>query len=447
MKIRPAKRTLAVIALSILVMGLFMVRDLRPVAADSDLTYEKLKLLTDVLETIQSKYVDKPDPDKLIDGAIKGMVASLDPHSSYMGPEEFKELRIETSGKFSGIGIEITIRDDFLTVVSPIEGTPAYQAGLKAGDRIIKVDGKLTKQMTLMDAVKVIRGPKGSPVELTILRKGEGKLLDFSIVRDVIPLISVKSRILAPGFGYLRVTNFQSRTVNESLKALSDLEAMEGGLKGLVLDLRNNPGGLLNSAVDFCDIWLDKGLIVYTEGRVKAQNMKFRASPGGAERDYPIVVLVNNGSASASEIVAGALKDHGRAVIMGQRTFGKGSVQTIIPFGGNAGLRLTTARYYTPAGVSIQAKGIEPDVDVELLPPPEDNGDKPAKAFREQDLQGHIAGEGEEPTGTKEEQAAARVNEEEQTTRRMLRMDNQLREALGLLKAWEVFSARTRQAD
>ena len=302
--------------------------------------------------------------------------------------------------------------------------------GLKAGDKIIKVDGKLTKQMSLMDAVKQIRGEKGTKVILTILRQDAKELMDFTIVRDVIPIVSVKSRMLDENYGYIRVTTFQSRTSKEIKEALEKLNPPDKPLKGLVLDLRNNPGGLLSEAVDVADIWISDGLIVYTEGRVANQNMKFYAQPDDDGNGYPLVVLVNQGSASASEIVAGALKDHGRAVVLGTQTFGKGSVQTIIPFGDDSGMRLTTARYYTPSGNSIQAKGIAPDVVVEFVPPAEKKENAQGMEFRERDLSGHIEndkpGEGEED---KFKEAA-----------KALQRDNQLREALGLLKGWEIFS-------
>jgi len=428
MRVIPSKRVLILLLIGMLGLTLVMSRNLSEVSADTEPTYKKLKLLAEVLETIQSRYVEPPEPEALVYGAIKGMVSALDPHSAFLTPDEFKELQIETSGRFSGIGIEITIRDGVLTVVAPIEGTPADKAGIQAGDKIIKVDGKLTKQMSLMDAVKSIRGAKGSEVVLTILRAGENKLLDYSIVRDVIPLISVKSRILDEGYGYLRVSSFQSRTVSELKKALEDLEGAKPPLKGLILDLRNNPGGLLNQAVEVADLWLEEGLIVYTEGRDASQNMKFHAHPNQTHRDYPMVLLVNRGSASASEIVAGALKDHNRAVILGTQTFGKGSVQTIIPFEDNSGLRLTTARYYTPSGLSIQVKGITPDVVVEALPAPQESAE--TKALRERDLEGHM----------ENHQAAEEVDPEKQAVAKLLRQDNQLREALSLLKAWQVFS-------
>ncbi len=406
-------------------------------SAENEAAYRRLKLLAEVLETIQSKYVEPPDVEKLINGAIKGMVASLDPHSAYLPPEEFKELEVETSGRFTGIGIEITLRDGWLTVVSPIEGTPADQAGVKAGDRIIKVDGKLTKQMSLTDAVKTIRGPKGSKVVLTILRSGEKEMRDFAITREVIPLVSVRQRTLEPGYGYVRISTFQGQTTRDVVKALGELESQAGGkLKGLVLDLRNNPGGLLNQAVEVADLFLESGLIVYTQGRGNAQNMKFYAHPDDKPRRYAMVCLVNQGSASASEIVAGALKDHKRAVIMGMPTFGKGSVQTIIPFDDKSGLRLTTARYFTPNGVSIQAKGITPDVTVELAPPPSAEQEKKEQMrLSERDLLGHIEGDDEKAKRDVEEKAP-----EKSEAAKLLAADSQLREALGMLKAWEVFS-------
>ena len=431
MTIKPTKKTAVVVLVCLAALsGLLFMRS-ADVSADTETTYRKLKLLAQVLETIQEKYVENPNPEDLIYGAIKGMVASLDPHSAFLTPEEYKELQIETAGRFTGIGIEITNRDGILTVVSPIEGTPAFKAGIEAGDKIIKVDGKLTKQMTLMDAVKAIRGPRGEKVTLTVLRKNAKELMDFDIVRDIIPLISVRSRVLEPGFGYLRIASFQSATGRDLKKELAKLETGDKPLQGLVLDLRNNPGGLLNQAVEVSDMWIDDGLIVYTEGRVSSQNMKFYASQGETQRDYPIVVLVNQGTASASEIVAGALRDHKRALILGERTFGKGSVQTIFPFDDKSGLRLTTARYYTPNGTSIQAKGIEPDVIVERIAPPAKPKTKNSLRMREKDLDNHIVDKKGEPET--EESAKPKAAE-------LLANDNQLREALSLLKAWGVFS-------
>lgn len=434
-----ARKSATVLALAAaVVLGLLLGRGMELVSAEPDNTYQKLKLLTEALDIIQTKYVDAPDNEKLVYGAIKGMVSSLDPHSSFLTPEEFKELQVETSGKFSGIGIEITVRDGILTVVSPIEDTPAFKVGLKAGDKIIKVDGKLTKQMSLMDAVKQIRGEKGTEVVLTILRQDAKELIDFTIVRDVIPIVSVKSKMLSDNYGYIRVTTFQSRTAAEIKEALAEMNPADSPLKGLVLDLRNNPGGLLSEAVDVADIWVTEGLIVYTEGRVANQNMKFYARKEKKENGYPLVVLVNQGSASASEIVAGALKDHGRAVVLGTKTFGKGSVQTIIPFGDDSGMRLTTARYYTPSGASIQAKGIVPDVVVEFVPPPKE-AEKPAgMEFRESDLSGHMEND--------KDKAGAEAEDRYKEAAAVLKRDNQLREALGLLKGWEIFSRTKKSA-
>jgi carboxyl-terminal processing protease len=357
-----------------------------------------------------------------------------------MTPEEFADLQVETSGKFSGIGIEITVQDGILTVVAPIEDTPAYKAGLEAGDKIIKVDGKLTKQLSLLDAVKAIRGPKGSTVVLTILRKSSKELKDYPIVRDVIPIVSVKSRLLAPEYAYVRVTTFQARTGQELRKTMADLAGgKDKKLKGVILDLRNNPGGLLNEAVEVADLFLKDGLIVYTEGRVPNQNMKFHAHADNDAAETPMVVLVNEGSASASEIVAGALQDHGRAVVMGTKTFGKGSVQTIIPFGDRSGMRLTTARYYTPNGHSIQAKGIVPDLTVDFVPPPAEDKDKDkARMVAEADLIGHL----EEDVPAKKEPEDEKFAE----ANKLLKRDNQLREALSLLKGWEIFTRTKLQA-
>ncbi len=326
--------------------------------------YQYLKLFSDVISIVQDNYVEKTDQKKLMYGAINGMLRELDPHSSFLKPEDYKELQIETKGKFGGLGIEITIRDNILTVVSPLEDTPADKAGIQANDQIMKIDDLPTQDMSLMDAVQKMRGPKGSKVKLTILRKGEQKPLEFELVRDIISIQSVKSRTLEPGFGYVRISSFQSGTATDLRKALNQLEAENPGLQGLIVDLRNDPGGLLDQAVEVSDEFLDEGLIVYTGGRLENQKMRFEAHKKAKPHTYPIVVLVNSGSASASEIVAGALQDHKRAIIMGEQTFGKGSVQTVIPLNDGSALRLTTSLYYTPSGRSIQAKGITPDIVV-----------------------------------------------------------------------------------
>ena len=343
------------------------------VKAGTSEIYKNMEILTEVIRQIEKSYVEPQEAQKLIKGALKGMVQGLDPHSSYMTKEEHQELLIETKGSFSGVGIEITVKDNFLTVVSPIEGTPAYKSGIQAGDRIIKIDGKLTTEMSLPEAVKSIRGEKGTSVNLTIMREGSDKPLDFSLTRDVIPIKSVRSQLLAPKIGYVRISNFQSKTVQDLSAALEGIEK-ERNLEGLVLDLRNNPGGLLSQAIDVADLFLDSGVIVSTKGRNSSQDMKATAHKKKGERKYPMIVLVNGGSASASEIVAGALQDNKRALILGTRTFGKGSVQTILPLSDGSGLRLTTAMYYTPSGRSIQASGIVPDIELKLTPPSAETG-------------------------------------------------------------------------
>ena len=430
------RKAFSIIVLACLLAAatLFFHGNQEEVKADTDSVYKNIELFTEVLREVEKNYVEPQDPHKLIYGAIKGMVKSLDPHSSFMTKDEYQELMTETKGSFSGVGIEITIKDDVLTVVSPIEGTPAYKAGMKAGDRIIKIEGKSTKGMTLLDAVKNIRGPKGSEVELTVVRKGRNEPLTFKIKRDVIPLKSVRYHQLTPEIGYVRISNFQSHTTRDLKDALRKLET-KGGLKGLVLDLRNNPGGLLSQAVKVSDLFLDEGVIVSTRGRNSAQNISMNAHKNGTERKYPIIVLVNGGSASASEIVAGAMQDNKRALILGTRTFGKGSVQTIIPLGDGSGLRLTTARYYTPSGRSIQLSGIVPDVNVEFIPPAEEKNSKKPHFLREEDLKGHM-----ENDRAAKEKGKEKAREKDGKVEDLLKKDNQVRYALQLLESWEIFS-------
>jgi carboxyl-terminal processing protease len=342
----------------------------RRAQALSNDTYQELDTFASVLAIVQKNYVEPVTTKKLIDGAISGMLASLDPHSAYLTPDLYRDLEVETRGSFGGLGIEITIKNGALTVVAPIEDTPAYHAGIKAGDQIIKIDDDFTKDMSLTDAVKRMRGPKGSKIKLTLHRNGVPELFTVSLARDVIRIQSVKAKMLPEGYGYIRVTTFQENTGDGVEKAIDDFESKDHGkVKGLVFDLRDNPGGLLNQAVKVSDDFLDGGLIVYTQGREENQQQKYFSHKKKDWVDYPMVVLVNGGSASASEIVAGALQDQKRAVILGTQTFGKGSVQTILPLDDHSALRLTTARYYTPAGRSIQAVGITPDVDV--APPKE----------------------------------------------------------------------------
>lgn len=417
---------------------------------------EYLALLRQVAGIVKKSYVEPVDEKKLLKGAINGMLSSLDPHSVYMPADSFKEMQISTTGSFGGLGIEITIKDGRLTVISPIEDTPAYRAGIKAGDHIALIDGVPTRDMTINDAVKRMRGPKDTAVTLTILRKGSNRPLTFPLVRDIIQVKSLRFRTLEPGYGYLRIMQFQSRTGVDLANALESLRKENGGtLQGLVLDLRNNPGGLLDQAVSVANRFLgdraDNALIVYTRGREESSRHDFMATIGDKEPPYPIVVLINGGSASASEIIAGALQDHGRAVIMGTQSFGKGSVQSIMGLPNNAGLLLTTAKYYTPKGRSIQAKGITPDIVVENLLL---NGKtKPeAATFREKDLDHHITDGAKKeefpvppatpapaaPEGLKKPPVDDIHLPSRTLTDEQAKQDFQLLRALDLLKGWEL---------
>lgn len=356
----------------------------------SALPLEDLRVFTDVYARIKQDYVTEVDGGELLENAIRGMLSGLDPHSAFLDEEQFRELQIGTSGEFGGLGIEVGMENGFVKVIAPIDDTPADRAGVEAGDLIIKLDEKSVKGLTLEEAVKLMRGKKGSKIELTIVREGENAPLNISITRDVIRVRSVRSRILEPGFGYVRISNFQSKTTRGLLDAIASLQKKnEGNLKGLVLDLRNNPGGVLTGAVGVSDVFLkDNKLIVYTEGRIEESELKYTASTGDSLDGAPLVVLINQGSASASEIVAGAMQDHERATILGTTSFGKGSVQTILPLKENAALKLTTARYYTPLGRSIQSEGIVPDI---LLKEEGEDDDK-NKGFgiSEADLAGHL---------------------------------------------------------
>ncbi|MFQ5586933.1 MAG: S41 family peptidase, partial [Thermodesulfobacteriota bacterium] len=369
-------------------------------------------------------YAEEVESKELVYSAVKGMLQGLDPHSTFMTPDDYKEMQVGTRGRFGGIGIEIGIRDGVLTVIAPIEDTPAYKAGIKAGDKIVKIEDKFTKDMTLLDAVKLMRGRKGTDVTISIMREGFDVPKPFTLTRDIIKIKSVKSRVLEEGFGYLRIAQFQEKTANEVKKALKELGSREGKLKGLVLDLRNDPGGLLNQAVEVADKFLSSGLIVYTKGRVAGQDMKFEARAEDTHPDYPIIVLVNGGSASASEIVAGALQDQKRAIILGTQTFGKGSVQTIIPLSDGSAIKLTTSKYYTPSGRSIQAKGIEPDIVV---------GKTIKSHIKEKDLAGHLEGEDK---GKGKSEKKVRVEEK---PRGNSEGDVQLERALDYLKSWYIF--------
>jgi carboxyl-terminal processing protease len=392
--------------------------------------YEELKIFTEVFTTVEKNYVEKVDAKALIYNSITGMLRSLDPHSAFLTPEAYTEMKVETKGEFGGLGIQISIRDGMLTVISPIEDTPAWRAGIKASDKIVRINGERTKDMTLMEAVSRMRGPKGTEVTITISRESFKKPKDFTIVRDIIKIQSVSSRVVEDDIGYVKLKQFQERSSKDLLKALKKLE--EEGISSLVLDLRNNPGGLLNSAVDIAGLFLPKGkMVVYIKGRTGEKN-EYRTR-GGYQFDLPVVALVNQGSASASEIVAGALKDWNRAVILGVKTFGKGSVQSVMPLSDGSGLRLTTAKYYTPKGTSIQNTGIEPDITVIIEAA---DGAVEHPVLREKDLEGHL---------DNEQQGKAPQEEAEDDTETVLfgkvseTEDTQLQRALDLLKTWTIF--------
>ena len=366
----------------------------RVVATDD--AYDTLKVFSEVLTLVRHNYVESTNSRELIFGAIRGMLEGLDPHSSFMPPELYKEMQVETQGSFGGLGIEITVRERYLTVVAPIEGTPADRAGIVAGDRIIRIDAAPTKDMTLVDAVRKLRGPKGTPVTITILREDQDPF-DVTVTRDIIEVHSVRTSDLGDGIGYIRLISFQERTsrdLQDELKALR-----EKGMRGLVLDLRNNPGGLLTQAVQIADLFLEKGkLIVYTEGRAKSQNLSF-VDQHDNPQDFPMVVLVNKGSASASEIVAGALQDHQRAVVVGTQTFGKGTVQTVIPLNDGSGLRLTTAKYFTPNKRAIDGAGLTPDIVVEPPKPPTPTKNQGPTKDRRPETIGEQEGDPSRPLG------------------------------------------------
>jgi carboxyl-terminal processing protease len=369
-------------------------------AAASD-TYKELNLFGDVFERVRADYVEKPDDSKLVESAINGMLAGLDPHSSYMDPKSFRDMQVQTRGEFGGLGIEVTMEDGLVKVVAPIDDTPAAKAGVMANDIITHLDDEAVQGMTLNQAVDKMRGPVNTKIKLTIMRKGVDKPIDVSIMRDVIRVKSVRSHPEGDDIGYIRITQFNEQTTDGLKKSIDDLNSQLGAdkIKGFIVDLRNNPGGLLDQAISVSDTFLDKGEIVSTRGRNPEETQRFNARPGDQIKSKPLIVLINGGSASASEIVAGALQDHKRATLVGTRSFGKGSVQTIIPLGaGNGALRLTTARYYTPSGRSIQAKGITPDIEV-LQDVPDDLKAR-TDSKGEASLPGHLAAEGAEESGS-----------------------------------------------
>ena len=399
---------------------------------DQDIPFEDLQAFTEVLSRIKSDYVEGVDDKSLIEDAIRGMLNGLDPHSAYLNVSEFADLKIGTTGQFGGLGIEVGMENGFVKVISPIDDTPAARAGVQAGDLIIKLDDKQVKGMTLNEAVKIMRGKPNTDIRLTIVRQNEPKSLVITITREIIRVKSVKNRMLEPGYGYVRITNFQSRTATDLLKAISDLQK-EATLEGLILDLRNNPGGVLTGAIKVSDAFINDGLIVYTEGRIDDSSHRYPATPGDSLNGAPMVVLINGGSASASEIVAGALQDHNRAIIMGTKSFGKGSVQTIQELRNGSAVKLTTARYFTPNGRSIQARGIVPDIRLKTLKlPASDSSD--GVSFSESDLDGRLSN----PNGdTDDADTGAKSNKE---TENLAETDFQLFEALNLLKGLHILN-------
>ena len=432
--------SLFVIALAMFGPGVY-----RGLSDNRESTYQGLKIFSDVIELVEKNYVDEVEPKTLIENAIQGMVGSLDPHSALLTPEAYKELQIDTHGEFTGIGIHVTMRDNLVTVISPIDGTPAYKAGIKAGDKIIKVDGTPTED--LRDAVKRMRGPKGTEVMITIIRQGEPQPLDFTLVRDVIPIHSVKATQLQPGYGYVWVTHFRENTYDDLVTALEKLESQSPPLKGLVLDMRDNPGGVLDQAIRISDLFLSDGIIMTSKGRHKRHNRAYAASDTDKSRTYPMVVLINGGSASASEIVAGALQDQKRALIIGTTSFGKGSVQAIENLRDGYALKYTIARYYTPSGRTIQAKGVEPDIVVahKMMEdtPPDQN-----RLLKERDLANHLKAEPKSETKEKQKKDKTKKPEKQQKTPSrlspldvdLLKTDNQIRRALDTLISYDIFN-------
>ena len=399
------------------------------------LPLDQLRTFSDVFARIKRNYVEDVSDEELLEYAIRGMLSGLDPHSSYLNTEQFNELRIGTSGEFGGLGIEVGMEDGFVKVVSPIDDTPAARAGMETGDLIIRLDDKPVKGLSLNEAVKLMRGKPGSDIVLTVVRQGEDKPLRITITRAVIQVTSVRNRILEEGYGYVRVSHFQTKTTADMVKAIENMKSESGGkMNGLVLDLRNNPGGVLSAAVGISDAFLNEGLIVYTDGREKDSRLRYSASHGDVLDGAPIVVLVNGGSASASEIVAGAMQDHGRGVVMGNKTFGKGSVQTIQNLANGGAVKLTTARYYTPSGRSIQAEGINPDIvtDNLRLTKREESGIEP---ITESSLSGHLSNQSETEDPEKQTDAS-------DGSQNLAEDDYQLHEALNLLKGLTILSRR-----
>jgi len=405
--------------------------------------YQQLQKFSRVMETVRRNYVEKVTDASMIDGALAGMLTSLDPHSTYMNKEMYQQMQVDTRGEFGGLGIEIAAAQGGIKVVTPIEDTPAYEAGIKAGDLIIKIDDQLARDLSLMEGVKLMRGKPGTSIQLTIFRKGENKPLVFKIVRAVIKVKSVKNDLLAPGYAYLRITQFQERTDSLLKAAVAKLkEQSHGHLNGAVLDLRNNPGGLLNQAVAVSDLFLEKGGIVSTKSRT-GSNLNFSAKPGDVLDGVPMVILINNGSASASEIVAGALKDNHRGVLLGSKSFGKGSVQTVIPLADGSAMKLTTALYYTPSGISIQATGIDPDIHVQEMRISAAAAKRASEksertVILERNLRGHLENGNGSGKKAVEKEAANDISEK---MKKRLQVDIPLQRALDLLQGLHTLHA------
>lgn len=394
--------------------------------AEGRLPLDELQLFVQIFDQIRSSYVEDVDDRELFEHAIEGLLAGLDPHSSYLTEESFEDLQESTSGKFGGLGIEVGMEDGFIRVVAPIDGTPADEAGIRTGDLIIKLDDKAVRGMNLGEAIEIMRGEPGTEITLTVLREGEEAPFEVTIERDIIKVESVRSEMLEENFGYVRIAQFQAGTGQDFRQHLQDMKADNPDLKGVVLDLRNNPGGLLPSAIEVADVLLDGGLVVYTEGRLPSAEAEYRATEGDLLGDTPVVVIINGGSASASEILAGALQDNDRAVVIGTRSFGKGSVQTVLPLREDKAIKLTTARYFTPAGTSIQAQGIRPDI---LVEPAEIKVLEQRQNLSEASLSGHLENtNGDEETEQEPDSTDARLSE-----------DNQLYEALNILKGIAIF--------
>ncbi len=423
-------------------LGRFAAAETIPGPEAGELPVDQIRTFAEVFAKIKKDYVEDVEDGVLLENAIKGMLEGLDPHSSYLDADAYLDLQEGTSGEFGGLGIEVGMEDGFIKVISPIDDTPAQKAGLQSGDLIIRLDETPVKGMSLNDAVTRMRGEPGTDITLTVIRDGVEKPLKFTITRDVIKVKSVRTQTLEPGFGYLRVSHFQARTAEDVRKGLQQLKQdNDGRLDGLILDLRNNPGGILSAAVGVSDLFLDKGLIVYTEGRIDDSRLSFNAKPADLLDNAPVVVLVNAGSASASEIVAGALQDHKRGIIMGQKTFGKGSVQTVLPVSNAAALKLTTARYYTPSGRSIQVSGIEPDVVVARVKV-ESLEDEETHIITEENLSRHLDNDAEEGPGAGEVESEGEETEEtDQVSVTRITEDYALQQALNVLKGLQILTA------